>query len=90
MPGQHGTSLKDYTQALTTQPRLRKVPGKAIGQIVAEVESHVRETGEDPVEVFGQPGSYSAQYSGEASRAGASCGRRCALAPRPRWPWVVA
>jgi hypothetical protein len=29
---------------------------------VAEVESHVRETGEDPVEAFGQPGSYSAQF----------------------------
>ena len=63
MPGQHGTSLKDYTQALTVQLRLRRVPGKVIGQIVAEVESHVRETGEDPVEVFGQPGTYSAQYS---------------------------
>ena len=63
MPGQHGTSLKDYTEELTTQLRLRKVPGKVTGQIVAEVESHVRETGEDPVEVFGQPGNYSAQYS---------------------------
>ena len=69
MSGQHGTSLKDYTKALTTQLRLRRVPGKVIGQIVAEVESHVRETGEDPVEVFGQPGSYSAQYSG-GSKAG--------------------
>jgi len=64
MPGQHGTSLKDYTEALTTQLRLRRVPGTVFGQIVAEVESHVRETGEDPVVVFGQPGSYSAQYSG--------------------------
>lgn len=57
MPGQQGTSLKDYTEALTTQLRLRRVPGKVIGQVIAEVESHVRETGEDPVEVFGQPGA---------------------------------
>jgi hypothetical protein len=70
MPGQHGTSLKDYTQALIIQLRLRKVPGAVIGQIVAEVESHVRETGEDPVEVFGQPGSYSAQYSGGSKPGG--------------------
>ena len=70
MPGQHGTSLKDFTQALTTQLRLRQVPGKVIGQIVAEVESHVRETGEDPVEVFGQPGSYSAQFASDRGSRG--------------------
>lgn len=70
MPGQHGTSLKDYTQALTTQLRLRKVPGDRIGQVVAEVESHVRETGEDPVEAFGQPGSYSAQFAGRRRPVG--------------------
>jgi uncharacterized membrane-anchored protein len=69
MPGQHGMSLKDYTQALTIQLRLREIPGTAIGQIVAEVESHVRETGEDPVEAFGQPGSYSAQFA-EGRRPG--------------------
>lgn len=70
MSGQHGTSLKDYTQALTVQLRLRDVPGRAIGQIVAEVESHVRETGEDPVEAFGQPGSYSAQFAGRRRPVG--------------------
>ena len=70
MPGQHGTSLKDYTKALTTQLRLRQVPGKVIGQIVAEVESHVRETGEDPVQAFGQPGSYSAQFASRRSPVG--------------------
>ena len=75
MPGQHGTSLKDYTQALTTQLRLRKVPGKVIGQIVAEVESHVRETGEDPVAVFDQPGSYSAQFA-PIPAGGSQPGRR--------------
>ncbi|MHB1472082.1 MAG: hypothetical protein ACYCV4_00380 [Dermatophilaceae bacterium] len=70
MPGQHGTSLKDYTQALTVQLRLRDVPGPVIGQIVAEVESHVRETGEDPIEAFGQPGSYSAQFAGRRRPVG--------------------
>ena len=70
MPGQHGTSLKEYTKALTVQLRLRDVPGRAIGQIVAEVESHVRETGEDPIEAFGQPGSYSAQFAGRRRSVG--------------------
>ncbi len=63
MAGQHGTSLHDYTQALTVQLKLRKVAGHTIGQIVAEVESHVRETGEDPVEAFGQPGVHQAQFT---------------------------
>lgn len=75
MPGQHGTSLKDYTQALITQLRLRHVPGPVIGQVVAEVESHVRETGEDPIEAFGQPGSYSAQFAGRRRPVG-------------RWGWL--
>lgn len=70
MAGQHGTSLYDYTQALTVQLRLRKVPGPAIGQIVAEVESHVRETGEDPIEAFGQPGIYSAQFTSDRGTRG--------------------
>jgi hypothetical protein len=63
--------LKEYTRALTIQLRLREIPGLMIGQIVAEVESHVRETGEDPVEAFGQPGSYSAQFDrpAQAGRA---------------------
>lgn len=70
MAGQHGTSLHEYTQALTVQLRLRKVPVPSIGQIVAEVESHVRETGEDPIEAFGQPGIYSAQCTCERASRG--------------------
>ena len=81
MPGQHGTSLRDYTQALTIQLRLREIPGRMIGQIVAEVESHVRETGEDPVEAFGQPGSYSAQFAPGLAGAGVSQ-RRSAVRAR--------
>lgn len=70
MPGQHGTSLKAYTQALIIQLRIRDVAGPVIGQIVAEVESHVRETGEDPIEAFGQPGSYSAQFASQRRHVG--------------------
>lgn len=73
MPGQHGTSLSDYTEALKTQLRLRDILGAVIGEIVAEVESHVRETGEDPVEAFGQPGNYSTQFA-SGRRPGADRG----------------
>lgn len=39
--------------------------GCTIGQVVAEVESHVRETGEDPIEAFGQPATYSAMFASD-------------------------
>jgi hypothetical protein len=38
------------------------VPGERIGQILAEVEAHVADTGADPVEAFGEPGEYAATY----------------------------
>lgn len=61
--GHGGPGRKYFTITATGREVLRDVPGRAIGQIVAEVESHVRETGEDPIEAFGQPGSYSAQFA---------------------------
>ena len=46
-------------------------------QVVAEVESHVTDTGEGPVDAFGPPGVYAAQYpegparlDGNATRPG--------------------
>ena len=50
----------DYTQRLILALRLKDVPGDRIGEIVAEVESHVADTGEDPVEAFGTPRAYAA------------------------------
>jgi hypothetical protein len=38
--------------------RMHDVPGDRIGQVVAEVESHVAESGEDPVDAFGSPPAY--------------------------------
>jgi hypothetical protein len=38
--------------------RLRDVPGTRIGEVLAEVESHVAETGEDPSQAFGTPTEY--------------------------------
>lgn len=64
--------MSEYRQSLISILRLKDVPGDRIGQIVAEVESHIAETGEDPIEAFGRPRAYAAQLADE---------RR----PEPRW-----
>ncbi len=43
--------------------RLRDVPGARIGEVLAEVQSHVAETGEDPRQAFGEPGEYADQIA---------------------------
>lgn len=57
------TKVADYRQSLILALRLKDVPGDRIGQIVAEVESHVADTGEDPVEAFGSPRVYAARVT---------------------------
>lgn len=54
-----------YRQALITALRLKDVPGDRIGELVAEVESHVADTGEDPVEAFGPAAAYAASLTDE-------------------------
>lgn len=49
-------ALAVYLENLTIQLRLLEVPGDRIGQILAEVETHVADTGSDPVAAFGEPG----------------------------------
>lgn len=43
--------------------RLRDVPGARIGEVIAEVQSHVAETGEDPRAAFGPPRQYAAEVA---------------------------
>lgn len=59
-PRPAATPLTAYRESLILALRLRDVPGDRIGEIVAEVESHVTDTGEDPTEAFGAPGAYAA------------------------------
>ncbi|TFV67040.1 UNVERIFIED_ORG: hypothetical protein E4P37_04790 [Bacillus sp. AZ43] len=54
------TETSTYRRDLVLALRARQVPGDRIGEIVAEVESHVADTGEDPVEAFGRPKEYAA------------------------------
>jgi hypothetical protein len=53
--------------------RLRDVPGARIGEVLAEVQSHVAETGEDPRQAFGPADDYADQVA-EALRVGTSGG----------------
>jgi len=67
------TDVTTYRRDLILALRMREVPGDRIGEIVAEVESHVADTGEDPVEAFGPAREYAATATGR---------------PRARWGWA--
>jgi hypothetical protein len=56
--------------------RLLDVPGERIGQILAEVETHVADTGLDSVDAFGEPGEYAATYAVAANSPIAQGGSR--------------
>lgn len=57
------TNTEKYTQELIFALRMRDVAGDRIGEIVAEVESHCAETGEDPREAFGTAKDYALAVS---------------------------
>lgn len=59
MTTETSTSRRDLVLAL----RMRRVPAERIGEIVAEVESHGVDTGEDPVDAFGRPREYAASIA---------------------------
>jgi hypothetical protein len=50
--------VEKYTADLLLALRVRETPGDRIGEVLAEVESHVADTGEDPYEAFGSPRQY--------------------------------
>ncbi|WP_369135765.1 hypothetical protein [Modestobacter sp. I12A-02662] len=52
------TTDQGWCDDLLLALRLRDVPGTRIGEVLAEVQSHLAETGEDPREAFGEPGEY--------------------------------
>lgn len=66
------TDLSTYRRDLILALRMRELPGDRIGDIVAEVESHVADTGEDPRDAFGPAKEYAATLTGQ---------------PRARWSW---
>ncbi|GAA1434456.1 hypothetical protein GCM10009616_28950 [Microlunatus lacustris] len=59
----HETWCGDFVLEL----RLRDIPGPVIGERLGEVEGHCAETGETPVEAFGDPTSYAARIAEDGS-----------------------
>lgn len=64
------TNAETYRRELVVALRLRDVPADRVGEIVAEVESHVADTGEDPVEAFGPPKEYADTFRTPRTRRG--------------------
>ena len=56
------TSRWHYARSLSEQLRVNGVPETKVREIVAQVEAHIKATGEDPVEAFGQPVDYAAEW----------------------------
>jgi len=52
------TLAKKYRDQLVLALRAQEVSGDRVGEVLAEVETHVAETGEDPQEAFGPPRDY--------------------------------
>ncbi|WP_326549611.1 HAAS signaling domain-containing protein [Micromonospora sp. NBC_01813] len=60
--------LDRYQQELTAALRSRRLPGPRIAEALAEVESHVLESGEDPRSAFGEPADYADELAGVLGR----------------------
>ncbi len=60
---------RKYRDDLVKALRVHEISGTRIGEVVAEVEAHVTETGEDPVEAFGKPRDYARQVVAQLDTA---------------------
>lgn len=63
------TATKRYSRDLLLHLAGRDVSASRIGDIVAEVESHVADTGEDPTDAFGTPKEYAEAVAPRADTA---------------------
>ena len=70
------TDLQSYSTRLLLALRERDVPGPRIAEALAEVESHVAETGEEPETAFGPPREYAAAVASALAADGGSKARR--------------
>ncbi|MFW3169757.1 HAAS signaling domain-containing protein [Geodermatophilus sp. CPCC 206100] len=68
------TSTESYRRELLFALRMRHVPPQRIGEIIAEVESHVADTGESPLEAFGPAKEYAAGFAGPRPRGARTAG----------------
>ncbi|PRX43620.1 hypothetical protein B0I33_11481 [Prauserella shujinwangii] len=54
-----------YREELILALRRHGLSGRQVGEVVAEVEAHLGETGADPVDAFGAPRDYAAQVAAQ-------------------------
>jgi hypothetical protein len=71
--------LDPYRNQLVIALRMRNVPADRIGEAVAEVESHVADTGEDPVTAFGEPADYAKRLTETLDRRASPVSRWLSL-----------
>ncbi|MBQ0925069.1 HAAS signaling domain-containing protein [Saccharopolyspora endophytica] len=62
-------TLDEYTDDLHKALRFHEISGERMGEVLAEVEAHVAETGEDPVDAFGRPRDYAKQVAAQLDPA---------------------
>ncbi len=62
--------VQAYSKELLFALRMREVPGPRIAEALAEVHSHVTETGENPREAFGLPKAYADQVRAALGETG--------------------
>jgi hypothetical protein len=74
------TVVQTYSDELLLGLRRCDVPGAQIAEALAEVQSHVADTGEDPRQAFGPPRQYAAEVA-------AALGLR---APTPFWQQALS
>ncbi|MEB3368088.1 HAAS signaling domain-containing protein [Saccharopolyspora mangrovi] len=60
---------KKYHDDLYKALRMHEISGERAGEVLAEVEAHVIETGENPVEAFGKPREYARQVAAQLDPA---------------------
>ncbi|MDI2028827.1 hypothetical protein QFW96_09405 [Saccharopolyspora sp. TS4A08] len=58
-----------YRDDLYKALRFHEISGDRIGEVLAEVEAHVAETGDDPVDAFGKPREYARQVAAQLDPA---------------------
>jgi hypothetical protein len=79
-----------YVNQLVLALRMRDVPGERIGQVIAEVEAHVAESRETPVDAFGSAEEYADRVSAALDRHGTKRHNQARRAMLIGWPITLA
>jgi hypothetical protein len=79
-----------YVNRLVLALRARNVPGERIGQVVAEVEAHVAESHETPVEAFGSADEYADRVSAALDPPATKRHRQALRGMLVGWPTTLA